>query len=217
MLTSNAPAVALFCGFCVCKASYTSGWRLMDATKAAVIPACVHWEITVNTSVVFTVLHQHTHFVANTGVCTAVQQSWNYVKMAFFAGKHESSESCVLYGRRVCSMHMHMLSACLWVWLTDCCRSGSAFELRSSSTIAELPLSQHNMRADSPPCMTDNHMTHTAGQHMVVHWSSIKSSHRTALTISMWFGLAPASSSSLARTTFPFLTAISRGVWPSCG
>ena len=78
-----------------------------------------------------------------------------------------------------------MLSGYVWVWLTDCRRSGSASDLRSSSTISQLPCSQHNIRADSPPCMTvtwqsaDQHMTHThsrppqdrhtADQHKAVH------------------------------------------------
>ena len=49
----------------------------MDATSAAVIPACMYEErLQVNTSVAFA---EHTHFVADTGVHTVVQQSRNCV------------------------------------------------------------------------------------------------------------------------------------------
>ena len=54
------------------------------------------------------VLIAQTHFVADTGVCTVVQESKDCVKMSSLAGKHQSSVACVLWRRIVHNVHIHV-------------------------------------------------------------------------------------------------------------
>ena len=83
------------CGGMSCRTWYTSECRLTDATSAAVIPSCQNRKH----SDIISIASTQTYFAPDTSIRAVVQQNKNYINMTSLAGKHESSEPCILFRR----------------------------------------------------------------------------------------------------------------------